>query len=254
MMECEARPAAAEVDAAFFSPYPQLAKHASTTRERTQQNRRAKTWKELLKERENVFYVKSLERVCDLARLDQGAIEAFCARAAAGDGSAAWLFGRRDNRTVEVEVIHAMGADDEGAFALAESLGLETVGCAFFRSERDPDATGFLLTAREVATASFLQYEAMKREANVSRPYPFATLVVSSDGDLNSEAFEASELAVQMAAEAVLAPPDVQGSDASDFVNTTEDVVVDRKDVAAVDPRFLYRAVPVAALDRVGKG
>ena len=69
-MEKEDEPEEAAAEA-FFSPYPELQKKSSLRAKRRQKNLRANTWKELLREREGVFYVKSFERVCDMCRLSQ---------------------------------------------------------------------------------------------------------------------------------------------------------------------------------------
>ena len=228
-----------------YSPFPGLAKHAETGRQRTHALR-TRTWKELERERETVFYVKSFDRVCDLAELDEAAVSGFCADAA--DGDAAWLLGARGvdgrNATVSVEAAVVAGDDDAAVFAVAEGAGLEVVGVAFYR-EKNENGT-FALTAREVAAAARAQRDAMEATGDDRRPYTFATIVASDGGgSLGSEAFEASPLAVQMAAEGVFAADQEAGPEA--FVATTEAVVVERKDVEAVDPRFLYRAVPVGA-------
>ena len=75
---CAARaPPEARRAAPFFSPYPALAKHGGTRRERTNTHANAKTWKALVKERETVFYVKSFDRVCEAAKLGADAVETF---------------------------------------------------------------------------------------------------------------------------------------------------------------------------------
>ena len=127
---CAARaPDEARRAAPFFSPYPSLAKHGGTRRERTNTHANAKTWKALVKERETVFYVKSFDRVCEAAKLGADAVETFAALGGAGGPARAWLLGRRgtgrNNGTVHVEALHEAGADDDAVFSVAAALGLE---------------------------------------------------------------------------------------------------------------------------------
>ena len=204
-MEKEDEPEEAAAEA-FFSPYPELQKKSSLRAKRRQKNLRANTWKELLREREGVFYVKSFERVCDMCRLSQDCVEELSGRGA----HAAWLIGRRgvrkENATTFAESAYVVGARDDDVFEIAQLCGLEVVGVAVVRPDSDGDDKSILLTPYEVALVSELQVEAMRRCETLKRPFSFPTLIIAprSSGGLATEAFEASELTVQMAAERVL--------------------------------------------------
>ena len=119
--------------------------------------------KELLKEREGVFYVKSFERVCDMCRLSQDCVEELSGRGA----HAAWLIGRRgvrkENATTFAESASACGVRDDDVFEIAQLCGLEVVGVAVVRPDSDGDDKSILLTPYEVALVSELQVEAMRR-------------------------------------------------------------------------------------------
>ena len=227
--EEEPEEAAAE---AFFSPYPELQKKSSLRAKRRQKNLRANTWKELLREREGVFYVKSFERVCDMCRLSQDCVEELSGRGA----HAAWLIGRRgvrkENATTFAESAYVVGARDDDVFEIAQLCGLEVVGVAVVRADADGDDKSILLTPYEVALVSELQVEAMRRCENLKRPFSFPTLIIAprSSGGLATEAFEASELTVQMAAERVLESSGDQPTEADARVRT--------RDVFFPRPRF----------------
>ena len=235
-MEKEEEPE--EVDEAFFSPYPELQKKSSLRAKRRQKNLRANTWKELLKEREGVFYVKSFERVCDMCRLSQDCVEELSGRGA----HAAWLIGRRgvrkENATTFAESAYACGVRDDDVFDIAQLCGLEVVGVAVVRPDSDGDDKSILLTPYEVALVSELQVEAMRRCDNLKRPFSFPTLIIAprSSGGLATEAFEASELTVQMAAERVLESSGDQPTEADARVRT--------RDVFSPRPRFLRPFLP----------
>ncbi len=230
-MEKEDEPEEAAAEA-FFSPYPELQKKSSLRAKRRQKNLRANTWKELLREREGVFYVKSFERVCDMCRLSQDCVEELSGRGA----HAAWLIGRRgvrkENATTFAESAYVVGARDDDVFEIAQLCGLEVVGVAVVRADADGDDKSILLTPYEVALVSELQVEAMRRCDNLKRPFSFPTLVIAprSSGGLATEAFEASELTVQMAAERVLELAGDQPTEADARVRT--------RDVIFPRPRF----------------
>ena len=221
-MEKEEEPE--EVDEAFFSPYPDLQKKRSLRARRSQKNLRANTWKELLKEREGVFYVKSFDRVCDMCRLSQDCVEELSGRGA----HAAWLIGRRglrqENATTFAESAYACGVRDDDVFEIARLCGLDIVGVAVVRADADGDDKSILLTPYEVALVSELQVEAMRRCDNLKRPFSFPTLIIAprSSGGLATEAFEASELTVQMAAERVLELSGDQPTEADARVRTRD--------------------------------
>ena len=231
-MEKEDEPEEAAAEA-FFSPYPELQKKSSLRAKRRQKNLRANTWKELLREREGVFYVKSFERVCDMCRLSQDCVEELSGRGA----HAAWLIGRRgvrkENATTFAESAYVVGARDDDVFEIAQLCGLEVVGVAVVRADADGDDKSILLTPYEVALVSELQVEAMRRCENLKRPFSFPTLIIAprSSGGLATEAFEASELTVQMAAERVLESSGDQPTEADARVRT--------RDVFFPRPRFL---------------
>ena len=175
-MEKEDEPEEAAAEA-FFSPYPELQKKSSLRAKRRQKNLRANTWKELLREREGVFYVKSFERVCDMCRLSQ------TASGVVGAGAhAAWLIGRRgvrkENATTFAESAYVVGARDDDVFEIAQLCGLEVGrggregGCRWRRQV-------ILLTPYEVALVSELQVEAMRRCENLKRPFSFPTLSIA---------------------------------------------------------------------------
>ena len=230
-MEKEDEPEEAAAEA-FFSPYPELQKKSSLRAKRRQKNLRANTWKELLREREGVFYVKSFERVCDMCRLSQDCVEELSGRGA----HAAWLIGRRgvrkENATTFAESAYVVGARDDDVFEIAQLCGLEVVGVAVVRADADGDDKSILLTPYEVALVSELQVEAMRRCENLKRPFSFPTLIIAprSSGGLATEAFEASELTVQMAAERVLESSGDQPTEADARVRT--------RDVFFPRPRF----------------
>ena len=219
--EEEPEEAAAE---AFFSPYPDLQKKSSLRAKRRQKNLRANTWKELLREREGVFYVKSFERVCDMCRLSQDCVEELSGRGA----HAAWLIGRRgvrkENATTFAESAYACGVRDDDVFDIARLCGLEVVGVAVVRADADGDDKSILLTPYEVALVSELQVEAMRRCETLKRPFSFPTLIIAprSSGGLATEAFEASALTVQMAAERVLELAGDQPTEADARVRTRD--------------------------------
>jgi hypothetical protein len=219
-------------DEEFFSPYPDLQKKSSLRAKRRQKNLRANTWKELLREREGVFYVKSFERVCDMCRLSQDCVEELSGRGA----HAAWLIGRRglrkENATTFAESAYACGVRDDDVFEIAQLCGLEVVGVAVVRADADGDDKSILLTPYEVALISELQVEAMRRCETLKRPFSFPTLIIAprSSGGLATEAFEASELTVQMAAERVLELSGDQPTEADARVRT--------RDVFLRRPRF----------------
>ena len=223
----------AEETEAFFSPYPELQKKRSLRAKRRQKNLRANTWKELLKEREGVFYVKSFERVCDMCRLSQDCVEELSGRGA----HAAWLIGRRgvrrENATTFAESAYACGVRDDDVFDIARLCGLEVVGVAVVREDSD-DEKSILLTPYEVALVSELQVEAMRRCDDLKRPFSFPTLIIAprSSGGLATEAFEASELTVQMAAERVLELSGDQPTEADARVRT-RDVLLRRPRVSS---------------------
>ena len=251
----------AEETEEFFSPYPDLQKKRSLRARRSQKNLRANTWKELLKEREGVFYVKSFERVCDMCRLSQDCVEELSGRGP----HAAWLIGRRglrkENATTFAESAYACGVRDDDVFDIAQLCGLEVVGVAVVRPDSDGDDKSILLTPYEVALVSELQVEAMRRCDNLKRPFSFPTLIIAprSSGGLATEAFEASELTVQMAAERVLELSGDQPTEADARVRTRDvffrrplflrsfcNVVVWRDAVDAV-PRELRRGFAATA-------
>ena len=104
---------------------------------------------------------------------------------------------------------------------------------AVVRPDSDGDDKSILLTPYEVALVSELQVEAMRRCENLKRPFSFPTLIIAprSSGGLATEAFEASELTVQMAAERVLELAGDQPTEADARVRT--------RDVFFPRPRFL---------------
>ena len=104
---------------------------------------------------------------------------------------------------------------------------------AVVRADADGDDKSILLTPYEVALVSELQVEAMRRCENLKRPFSFPTLIIAprSSGGLATEAFEASELTVQMAAERVLESSGDQPTEADARVRT--------RDVFFPRPRFL---------------
>ena len=234
----------AEETEAFFSPYPELQKKRSLRARRSQKNLRANTWKELLKEREGVFYVKSFERVCDMCRLSQDCVEELSGRGA----HAAWLIGRRgvrkENATTFAESAYACGVRDDDVFDIAQLCGLEVVGVAVVRPDSDGDDKSILLTPYEVALVSELQVEAMRRCETLKRPFSFPTLIIAprSSGGLATEAFEASALTVQMAAERVLELSGDQPTEADARVRT-RDVLFRRPRVSFA---LLTRVPPVS--------
>lgn len=240
-----------EAEEAFFSPYPALQKKKSLRARRQQQNMRANTWKEMIREREGVFYVKSFERVCDMCRLSQDAVEELSGRGP----HAAWLLGRRgarkENATCFAEAAHAVGPLDADVFAVAKLCGLGVVGVAVVREAAEDDDKALALTPYEVALVSELQGEAMARQDVQGGPFSFPTLIIAPriGGGLATEAFEASALTVQMAAERVLERSDDQPRDRAAKVRTRDCVVVEQEDSSEIDARFLYRAVPVGTLD-----
>ena len=213
-----------ETEEAFFSPYPDLQKKKNLRAKRRQKNLRANTWKELLREREGVFYVKSFERVCDMCRLSQDCVEELSGRGP----HAAWLIGRRglrkENATTFAESAYAVGVRDDDVFEIAQLCGLDVVGVAVVRPDSDGDDKSILLTPYEVALVSELQVEAMRRCETLKRPFSFPTLIIAprSSGGLATEAFEASELTVQMAAERVLELSGDQPTEADARVRTRD--------------------------------
>ena len=98
------------------------------------------------------------------------------------------------------------------------------MGVAVVRADADGDDKSILLTPYEVALVSELQVEAMRRCDDLKRPFSFPTLIIAprSSGGLATEAFEASELTVQMAAERVLELSGDQPTEADARVRTRD--------------------------------
>ena len=128
--------------------------------------------------------------------------------------------------------------EDDDVFEIAKLCGLEVVGVAVVRADADGDDKSILLTPYEVALVSELQVEAMRRCDDLKRPFSFPTLIIAprSSGGLATEAFEASELTVQMAAERVLELAGDQPTEADARVRT--------RDVFFPRPRFLRPFLP----------
>ena len=179
-----------------------------------------------------------------MCRLSQDCVEELSGRGA----HAAWLIGRRglrkENATTFAESAYACGVRDDDVFDIALLCGLDIVGVAVVRPDSDGDDKSILLTPYEVALVSELQVEAMRRCDNLKRPFSFPTLIIAprSSGGLATEAFEASELTVQMAAERVLESSGDQPTEADARVRT-RDVLFRRPRVSFA---LLTRVPPVS--------
>ena len=148
---------------------------------------------------------------------------------------------RKENATTFAESAYACGVRDDDVFDIALLCGLDIVGVAVVRPDSDGDDKSILLTPYEVALVSELQVEAMRRCDNLKRPFSFPTLIIAprSSGGLATEAFEASELTVQMAAERVLELSGDQPTEADARVRT--------RDVFLRRPRFSIVVVDATA-------
>ena len=131
---------------------------------------------------------------------------------------------RKENATTFAESAFPVGVRDDDVFDIARLCGLDIVGVAVVRADADGDDKSILLTPYEVALVSELQVEAMRRCDNLKRPFSFPTLIIAprSSGGLATEAFEASELTVQMAAERVLELSGDQPTEADARVRTRD--------------------------------
>lgn len=206
-----------------WEPYPAFSKR----RRRFRSSARVKTLKDLAAETHELS--GEAERVCREARVDATAIETFAAAQPTGSWS---VFGRRlDDGAVECNVV----CPESLPFAaeLAAKLGLEPVGCAFVA-----DKVGSFVASKGAAA----QVEAMRRLGR-SGTFPFVTLLVSQHDQVAVEAFEISEIFVQIVAENLL----VDTND-DDFIQLSVPAIVDKRETTTFDTAWVYRPVPIVSI------
>jgi len=152
--------------------------------------------------------------------------------------------GRRPKKSEEDDkqkvLCEAFGGEAE--LEIAETLGLEQVGCATVCKDAKPGAAALVAAARS-------QLEAMRRLGR-QRTFPFVLLVASEDGSA-LEAFEVSEQLVQLVAEnKIQEEPDVVESDDASSIHTAGGpVLVEGLRRYSFDPEWVYRPVPIIGCD-----
>lgn len=220
-----AKPRVAHVEERW-EPYPTLSKR----RRRFRSSARVKTLKDLAAEMHELN--AEAERVCREARVDVSAIEAFASASAQSSGS--WsVFGRRLLEDGAVECTVVCPESLPFAAELAAKLGLEPVGCAFVA-----DKVGSFVASKSAAA----QVEAMRRLGH-SGTFPFVTLIVSQDDQGAVEAFEISDVFVQIVAENLV----VENHDDDDFIQLSAPAIVDKRETKTFDTAWVYRPVPIVS-------